>query len=560
MKIYLNNILFTDIANDGLTESIELNSEDGSIEYGVSSTFTTTGSHSYNYIYDFFFKNLCDSLHKEIDARIVFENKCKLEENYKLRIDGIRLCEEDCKIEFNLIHVPKDEEQYLCLKNQVSYGKSKDFKDFISSRSFKIPYCQDMTMITYLLMYIYQITIKTIVTILQFICAGLDTIGLGGGLCNLLDRLENAITGCNKYHTAALLSDVYEYNAKLCGLEFKSSIFQDNEVYKCTAIETAISGEGYYIHQCNDSDKQWNESNAENLNLLQLSKIFSVPFNAEFRIIDGKLCFERRDYFYNISKPILNLESEYKNGRIEQCPEISIDQSKVCAYLKLQFTEDGFDLIGNKLKNEYNEIIEWNPTGNKNTKGECLKTFQLGMSAFLNDQRVEINFENRALAYMRQSNGIIGTGTCDFKHWQVIQDGQFSEIKLLIVDKINTLTCSSCKFYSTIRKKIGSVKDIFIAFGDVDVYSYNDPLKGQALYDNFHYIDDPKNNMIDIVELGDIKWTPTDFCDAVQFIRKNGLLSAIESDRFGKSIPTSIEINYDECTISFKGLKFRCKK
>lgn len=560
MKIYLNNILFTDIANDGLTESIELNSEDGSIEYGVSSTFTTTGSHSYNYIYDFFFKNLCDSLHKEIDARIVFENKCKLEENYKLRIDGIRLCEEDCKIEFNLTHVPVNEDKYLCLKNQISYGKSNEFQSFISPRSFLIPYCQDVTMVTYVIMFIYYVTIKLIVDIIQFICKGLDTIGLGGGLCDTLDNFENAIAGCNKYHTAALLSDIYEYNAKLCGLDFKSSIFQDDPVYGCTAMETASSGEGFYVSNCNDADKQWNQHNAENLNLLQLSKIFSVPFNAEFRVIGNTLCFERRDYFYNIAKPILNLESEYKNGRIEECPEISIDQSKVCAYLKLKFTDDGFDLIGNKLKNEYNEIIEWNQNGNKNTKGECLKTFQLGMSAFLNDQRVQINFENRALAYIRDSNGVFGTGSCNFRHWQVIQDGQFSEIKLLIVDKVNTLTCGNCKFYSAVRKKIDTVYNILIAFAYVDVYSYNDPLKGQALYDNFHYIDDPKNNMIDIVELGDIKWTPIDFCEAVKFIRKHGLLSAIESTRFGKSIPKSIEINYDECTITFKELKFRCKK
>lgn len=560
--IKLNGITYTDIIGlDSLVETIKLNDSDSTIEYGISNTLTATGD-SYKFIYDYFYKDLCNSLDKEIS--VLIKEKCG-ELHYKIRIDGITLNECDCTIQFVLIYVPVDEEKYLCLKNLVSYGNNKEFKDWITSqkRSYKVGYCQDYSMITYAVQEIYTITIKTIVDVIQFICGALKKIGIKVAFCRALDNLENAIVGCNKYHTTATIKDIFEYWCKKCQLEFQSSIFQNDSVYKCTVIETAVGGEGYYISECNDSDKQWNENNAETLNLLQLAEMLTKVINGAYRVKNGKFILERKDYFDEISKTVFNYEKELAKGNLKECSEISIDQSKICAYLKLSHSIDALDQTGNKSINEYNEIIEWNESGNKNTKGQCLIQIPFAPSSWSNDERLKRSFESRYLANIRvyDSLGTFNTGSCDFTHWQNISDGQLSAPKLFVLDKIPISKCNDCNVYAPIKRLIQKPSNQGQPYFGIykGIWDYNYPLKGQALYDRFYYIDDPKNNKTKIVEFSDIIWNPDDFCKAVEFIKLNGLCIDIQSNKYGKSTPQTIEINYSECSIKFTGLKFKCK-
>lgn len=576
VKLLINGKDYSDYAEgiDAFEYAINL-TEDGAIERGSSNQLKVTGK-LYELIYDRFFANPCEG-RKEL-LKATFQVDCqgtKINIPMELPAVGIDICLNECEANIVFRSTKVENEKYNCLKSQTNYhtqgGKSNGFADWIinQARNYKMVYCQDYTSITYILLTSYT-SIKLIVDSLQALCKVLSAVWnfFGGDWdCGkYFDQLENAVIGCNHYHDVILVKDIFEYNLQRCGLEFESSILKNDPTYKNVALEAAIDGEGFFIQNCKDSDTQFNEANAENLNLLQLATKLQPVFNAEFRIKNGKFIFERKDYFYKNLPTLFNLDTEYNLGNLDDCPNFQFNDQKLCAYWRLDYLNDFMDAMGNKMLTEYNEIVEWNEGNyNEDNKGECRNDVTFSPARFSNDLYIAKIFGAVLLTNLRGDDnlGIFETGSCDFTHAQIITDGQLTAPKLIVIDPTKpVINCYECNFVGAIKKRLWPNNVVFkgSAYPIHDgVWDYNYPMKGQQLYDNFHFIDDPKGKEARYIDLEDVVWTPRNFCEAVNLIFENELSLNIESNKFGGSHPKNITINFKECKIKLGGLSYKCQ-
>lgn len=546
--------------------------DDGAIERAASSQLKATGK-LYQLIYETFFMNACEG--RRAILKFTIRKICdgqNIDIPMELPALGIDICFSDCVANIVLRSTKAENEKYNCLKSQTNYHRKNGFEAWITAqkRNYKMIYCQDYTAITYVLLTSYT-SIKLIVDSLQALCKVIDTIGevFGGSWdCGkYFDQLENAVIGCNHYHDVIRLQDIFTYNCNRCGLEFESSILVNDPVYKNTALESAIEGEGFFIQNCKDNDTQFNEENAENLNLLQLATKLNTPFNAEFRIKNNKFIFERKDYFYNNLPTLLNLDVEHAAGRLDDCPNFQFNDQKLCAYWKLSYLNDFMDAMGNKSLGMYGEIVEWNE-GNENedNKGECRVDVQFGATRFSHDTYIAKIFGAVLLANLRGDDnlGIFETGSCDFTHAQIITDGQLTAPKLIVIDPDKpVINCYECNFVGAIKTRLWPNNVVFkgSAYPIHDgIWDYNYPMKGQQLYDRFHHIDDPKSKESRFIDVEDVVWQPRNFCEAVNLILENELSLNVESAKFGGSHPKNITINFKECKIKLGGLSYKCQE
>lgn len=574
IKLIIDSVDYSQYAEgiDKLDYLIKL-SQDGTIERGATSILKATGK-LYELIYNKFFLNPCSGRNELLKANLKIDCQGSIIDiPVELPAIGIDFCISKCEANIVFKSTKVENEAYNCLKSQTNYHLNNGFGEWIvnQKRNYKMVYCQDYTAMTYILLTSYT-SIKLIVDLLMSIVNSINAVldFLGFDKVNWNDpfnNLENAVIGCNHYHDVILLKDIFVYNLRLCGLEFQSSIF-DDPIYKNTAIESGVSGEGFFIQNCQDSDTQFNEDNAENINVLQLAERLRSVFNAEYRIKKGKFVFERKDYFYNNLKTLLNVDAEYRNGTIDVCPNFEFNDLKLCAYWKIEYQNDFLDAMGNKMLREYNEIVEWNK-GNerKDNKGECRIDAKFSPARFSNDSYIEGIFGAVLLANLRTDNGlgVFETGTCDFAHAQIITDGQLTNPKLIVIDPDKpVINCFKCNFVGATKRRVYGDNVKFKGSGNISIrrgiWDYNSPMKGQQLYDRFHYIDNPNSESARYIKLADFIWTPRNFCEAVNLILENELSLNVDSDLFGGSTPTQISINFNDCKIKFGGLNFKCKK
>lgn len=575
VKLLYNGKDYSDYADglDGFDYTINL-TDDGAIERAASSQLKATGK-LYQLIYETFFMNACYG--RRAILKFTIRKICdgqNIDIPMELPALGIDICFSDCEANIVLRSTKAENEKYNCLKSQTNYHKDNGFGAWIigQKRNYKMIYCQDYTAITYVLASAYSGVFLLIASV-RLLCSTVFKIAekISFGLidvdCNKIgNQLDNSVIGCNHYHDVILLKDIIEYNVNRCGLEFESSILKDDPIYKNTALECAIDGEGYFIQNCKDNDTQFNEANAENLNILQLATKLLPVFNAEFRIKDNKFIFERKDYFYNNLPTLLNLDIEYSAGRLDDCPNFQFNDTKLCAYWKIEYLNDFMDAMGNKMLSEYNEIVEWNE-GNENedNKGECRIDAQFGATRFTNDNYIKGIFGAIYLTNLRADNnlGPFEVGSCDFSHAQVITDGQLTAPKLIVIDPDRPVNnCYECNFIGAIKRRL---HPDYVTFkgGNLPIikgiWDYNYPMKGQQLYDRFHYIDDPKSKESRFIDVEDVTWQPRNFCEAVNLILENELSLNVESAKFGGSHPKNITINFKECKIKLGGLSYKCQ-
>lgn len=502
-----------------------------------------------------FFLNPCEGIKKELSGQLIVD--CNYTFNINITPDTVSYCNQGCS-EINLKVKTQRTDKLDCLKNQVSFWSDSGFEDYLTKqgRLYKIMYCFDSGIYMRILIALFSV-ISIIFDILQGICKIIEIFG-DVGFCKKLDNFEAWVLGCDKYHNAILLRDAFEYNAKLCGLEFDSDVFQRDEIYKNTAIESAISNEGRHLADCFLFDKNLNKENQEVKNILQLSTRLIPLINGYVRITDDKFILDHISRRDNELKELFNIEEAFKSGNIEDCPIYTFDSEKLCAYLKIEYTQDATDWQGNKMINEYNEIIEWNKDNtNPNNKGECRVNVEFSPLRFTNDSEIKKASWALELADIRERGGLgLITTDCSYKHAQIISNGQFETSKLIIIDDKEEIKCRSCTYKTSIKKRIGAVQGLTTI---QDLYDYNRPLKGSELYNRFYKYNDPNGQDVRIINIDSIEWKPDNFCNAIIEIMKEGLNVGIGTD-YGIGICESIDINLDECTINFKEIKLKCLK
>lgn len=390
-----------------------------------------------------------------------------------IRGDSVDWCEGDCYASANII---QQDDVVSCIQNKLIWDNKNQFL----TRNFpKIRYClQNRPLFIQTIIDYISLLLSFFVDfflLLPLAITALFAPGWNQQLKDLRNTIRGALLPCGSYHPSAYLRDYINNVCSICGLTFQSSILNDpNSVYYNTVLFSAQVKKGRLP---SDTDGTLIGANKPLETLSSLFQAYLNPvFNGKFKIRNNVLIFERKDYF-NTSTQWIDVEQLQNEGRL-------ID-NKVCynwidkqryAFGRFEYQGDAMEYIGNEYLDFYNDIVEWNPTGNPYQTGEYAVSLPLAPGRFVGD--AETN--NIDLTYSSQYPGVL----------LMAQHTAFT-YKFLI---INPGTGKVINNFPDSALDMGFGGDIP---GTSSWERYNYPYwfvenrKGN-LYTNFHYIDDPR--------------------------------------------------------------------
>lgn len=468
---------------------------------------------AFDFLYKVYFKN------KSIDK--VFNVKmqsacCSFEHELKLDYRGVTLG--DCYIDFTPIS--KVSGKHDQLKKTIWYQNG--FKD--ENKNYNVPYCSGFGFMQVVIMIIYFLVLKPIVTIINALPNWLT-----GGVGNALDELEKKVHGCGYFHVAYSPREVFEFHCNKLGLKFSSSIFQTSK-YKDILFVPCNSGKGFAK---NDGFVNFDPANAPAYTVLQLLEIFKPIFNAKYWIEDSTLYFERKDAYENVQDVVLNLDTQKVKG------ELTFEYSKDSgyAYGRFEYNVDSLDQEGGDLSDLYNDIVEWNSPPAEWQKGSLdiqLRDFSpatymraLGSSGFVDGLRYKLTGSTRDM---------------------VLSNGLSSQMKLIMGDIEGSFE-GKIRMASKRKPIPGTNKYLY----DYDLY-FNEK-SVEELYNNFYAIEDPRTYIY--LESSGFEFIPENFCIFVEMIDEKGLRLGIrKGDMVG--LADGMEVDFENGIVKVNSVRWRC--
>lgn len=303
-----------------------------------------------------------------------------------------------------------------------------------------------------------------------------------------LDDVDEIILGCGKKHVAPLIREVMQFHTEECGLAFQSSILVNDQRYAHTAMLLAQNEKGRKFNE----DVDWIDENRWNVSPLQILDKLAFVHNSDYRIKNGKLIYERKDFFLSdFADATLDLTALCADGTIERFEYLITKGGK--AYGKFEFSLDGIDEEGNRLLTLYNDIVDWNDPPKEHLTGDHRVQNEFGAARFMFDKATQEkdNFfdYDRRIDIMRSQNA---TGfLCPLivsnprNRDLILGNNTAFNIKLLALEP-NT----SREDAKTVRRLRGSSDGLqFYDYNYPYYYDANYPV--EELYQNFHFIDDP---------------------------------------------------------------------
>lgn len=359
-------------------------------------------------------------------------------EDYQLKATDLTYCE-SAICEFSVV-VKQRDEQLNCLRSTLIYDNwqgwfPQDGKP-VNKKHPRFAYCNEqrpvgtlvllwklaawtfvltntvLIPIIYIIKFIIGI-INVIIDAINFFGADIDKISQPS-VDAIIDGQERSFidaAGCNREHPAPLIRDYISNVCDKCGIRYDANsipIFFSQTL----TLETSTGLESFsndYYNACywqNDNqrgirrldgasffdylrkpdyndDEYWIPDNAPVYTLdVFLDKIKAV-FNAEWRVYDGKLYFNRKDFF---------IDDQYVYDFSEHSPDRSkiiegicyeYDTVKVPASLKGLYDTDAADTCGNEARKQYNSTVSFgDATKNPIIDGLLDKTTQFSAAKF----------------------------------------------------------------------------------------------------------------------------------------------------------------------------------
>jgi hypothetical protein len=184
---------------------------------------------------------------------------------------------------------------------------------------------------------------------------GLDgleiTFSLNNEVNNLINLIQNYVVGCGQGHPAFLVREMMQNACDQCGLTFDSSIFNNpNSPYYNTLYFVAPVKEGTFDYH------SYREENDPNINGARLLDDLKPVFNADYRIKNGVVKFERtRDISDN---SIWYDASSLEDKNIIEKPCFTFTDG-LPRYYTFDYAKDPRDFVGNEASFLYNEKIDF---------------------------------------------------------------------------------------------------------------------------------------------------------------------------------------------------------
>lgn len=439
----------------------------------------------------------------------VYDDCCKdaVFEGY-IRGDAIDWCESDCSVTANIVEDNKD---LNCIKNTLIWD---NHNGFLNRNHFPVRYCIEVRplfiqiLISIIILVVYNIVyilIFPIIRLFLIVCnliAGFTRI-LGGdppdcsGLVDTFtgfDELGEIVVPCGFIHPSPYIRDYIKNVCDKCGLQFSSSIFNQNNYGGDYYYSVLMSAQVKKGKDPDSTDYRIIEDNKPVETLDMFLNQYLVPiFNAKWLVDNGILYFERKDYFLT-NLQWIDSDQLLANGKI-------VD-NKICwnwidkeryAFGRYEWQRDGVDIDGNEAFNRFNDLVDWNTNPVSSAqKGEKKVSISASPSRYQQDG-IEPS--------LRDLIGNIGNAILD-----IITRNKWSEWTNLMI--MSQHTPFNYKFLRVDPGSNGEIKRYYpdsYTGGSVGVnedkrYNYafwfqernNSTLLQNNLYDRFHAIDNPR--------------------------------------------------------------------
>jgi len=303
----------------------------------------------------------------------------------KIEGGSVRWCTfPTCEAQVTVVDNSVDAEAIRCLKNHLIWdrvdkadGSGLSLGEDTFRKAGEIQYCNDLRphalqesiMIIGIIFYIIISPFALIVTILNLVTTG----DAGQFYANL----EGYIVDCRNFHKAPFIDSYMKNLCSICGLGFRSSLFDVGGYYHDTVRLDAAYAEGSEGVGGVITNYQTNKPNLNGIQFLDEFK----QFNIEWRVINGVLQVERKDFFVGVQW--FNTDNLADNQLLSICYE-SLEKPPA-AYAEYIYPKD-IDLSGSEVAPKWTQrVIDWNPTDNPQQSGLFSKNFTFASALFLDD-------------------------------------------------------------------------------------------------------------------------------------------------------------------------------
>jgi hypothetical protein len=201
---------------------------------------------------------------------------------------------------------------------------------------------------------------------------------IAGNGQNIFENLSNFIVGCGRRHIAPYLDSQFKNLCKRCGLAYQSSLFDVGGYYHNTVRMDISFVPGTSPANQGIFDDYPIVDNRPNLNGIQFLDELK-QWNIEWRVINGVLQIERKDYFVGVEW--FNTDNLQNDQLLSICYE-SLGE-RPAAYAEYEYPKDGVDNSGDEVAKRWTDrVIDWNAGNNPQQVGLFSKTFTFSASQF----------------------------------------------------------------------------------------------------------------------------------------------------------------------------------
>lgn len=391
---------------NGTVIDIQDNPESGLRDAVVSQEYTLTGA-----AYQIVKAELIDDpngKNKSIPV-LLYEDSC-CESDVLLfqgiiRGDTVDWCYEDCSCGVTFIEQTDETLAIGCIKSTLVYDNWNGFQQQVHPR---ITYCNELRpdtlqnfifaagvilniILALLTLVVYVLSI--VVTVINAIANALEAIGINvGGISDFdgqdfiqawqewVEKMNEGIVSCGRQHPSPLVRNYIRNVCDKCGIGFSSTILNNPQSdYYNTVYFSAPVRKG-----TKNQSTLWLDENKPIQTLETFLKQLEPVFNADYKLINGSLHFERKDFFWT-GDPFVSYESLRDANRISGKLCLSWRDEQRPAFAKFNYILDAMDGAGNDALGRYNNIIEWNQPYSELQAGYKDVLIQFGACRFRTD-------------------------------------------------------------------------------------------------------------------------------------------------------------------------------
>jgi hypothetical protein len=497
-RIILNGIDYSnDVAELQDIESLtyELDETTRTVQKSVSSDFTFTGA-AYDFLFGIFYSDTSTGCNAKVQVVLTLDC-CSIPLVRQITFRGTTHCPDKCNIKAVLTKDNDDNVGFDCL------NKTRLFDNNVLN-NITLPHLEYCTGAGFrslgALVFAIVSTIFGIINVLILILNALP----GVDIPFLGSEIIDGLLGCDRQAPGFVVKEALEFQANECGLGFQSVSILDLPNYQRTTVIPMSITDGK--NNCPDLDLLM--ENRPNVSVISFVGSMEPLFDSDFRVKGSTLFFETKTWF----EDNLQLVGDVDNLIFDDegiCYQYDVLET-YSAYGRFEYAYDVVDIWGNMSSNHYNEIVEWNPSGNENQKGEHLNIAEafsplhiLGMGLFL---------QPGALVQL------IGHG--------VIYEGITGQWKIYTWDGAETCKSRTVNSFTS---------------GYNYPFRFTQGLPDGSLYDTFHSHKNPNNSPCPL-KTEDFTFAVESFCDMVQYLEQNGTDIYI-SCPYGKIKPGVVEVD-----------------